>query len=110
MLLLPALRRLSVVSLLPKAARKAPVMVWLHGGGHRVGAGWVYDGSNFARDGVVVVSINYRLGALGYLAHPALTRAAGAAPPAGPTADEAARQAAGQVAASPSASAWRPAA
>ena len=64
----------------PKAARKAPVMVWLHGGGHRVGAGWVYDGSNFARDGVVVVSINYRLGALGYLAHPALTRAAGAAP------------------------------
>ena len=64
----------------PKAVRKAPVMVWIHGGGHRVGAGWVYDGANFARDGVVVVSINYRLGALGYLAHPALTRAAGAAP------------------------------
>ena len=60
----------------PKAAKKAPVMVWLHGGGHRVGAGWVYDGSNFARDGVIVVSINYRLGALGYLAHPALTREA----------------------------------
>ncbi len=64
----------------PLTAKKAPVMVWLHGGGHRVGAGWVYDGSNFARDGVVVVSINYRLGALGYLAHPALTRAAGKAP------------------------------
>ena len=61
----------------PKSARKAPVMVWIHGGGNRVGAGWVYDGSNFARDGVVIVSINYRLGALGYLAHPALTRAAG---------------------------------
>jgi para-nitrobenzyl esterase len=61
----------------PKAAKKAPVMVWIHGGGHRVGAGWVYDGQNFARDGVVLVSINYRLGALGYLAHPALTKAAG---------------------------------
>ncbi len=64
----------------PKAAKQAPVMVWLHGGGHRVGAGWVYDGSNFARDGVVVVTINYRLGALGYLAHPALARAARGAP------------------------------
>lgn len=65
----------------PKAAvKKAPVMVWLHGGGHRVGAGWVYDGQNFARDGVVLVSINYRLGALGYLAHPALTKAAGGEP------------------------------
>jgi len=63
----------------PKTARKAPVMVWIHGGGHRVGAGWVYDGQNFARDGVVLVSINYRLGALGYLAHPALTKDAGPA-------------------------------
>ena len=64
----------------PKAARGAPVMVWVHGGSHRTGAGWVYDGQNFARDGVVVVSINYRLGALGYFAHPALTRAAGSKP------------------------------
>ena len=64
----------------PKAVKKAPVMVWIHGGGNRVGAGWVYDGSNFARDGLVIVSINYRLGALGYLAHPALTKAAGAQP------------------------------
>ena len=56
----------------PRTGRKAPVMVWIHGGGNRVGAGWVYDGSNFARDGVVVVTINYRLGALGFLAHPAL--------------------------------------
>ncbi len=60
----------------PKGARRAPVMVWLHGGGHRTGAGWIYGGENFARDGVVVVSINYRLGALGYFAHPALTKAA----------------------------------
>jgi len=64
----------------PKDARKAPVMVWLHGGGHRTGAGWVYDGANFARDGVVLVAINYRLGPLGYFAHPALTREAGAEP------------------------------
>jgi para-nitrobenzyl esterase len=60
----------------PKAAKKAPVMVWIHGGSHVTGAGWVYDGQNFARDGVVVVTINYRLGALGYFAHPALTKAA----------------------------------
>lgn len=64
----------------PKHAKAAPVMVWIHGGGHRTGAGWIYDGQNFARDGVVLVSINYRLGALGYLAHPALTKAAGAEP------------------------------
>jgi para-nitrobenzyl esterase len=57
-------------------AKGAPVMVWIHGGSHRTGAGWVYDGTNFARDGVVVVTINYRLGALGYFAHPALTKAA----------------------------------
>ena len=59
----------------PPGAIKAPVMVWIHGGGHRTGAGWVYDGTNFARDGVVLVSINYRLGALGYFAHPALIKA-----------------------------------
>jgi para-nitrobenzyl esterase len=64
----------------PKAAKRAPVMVWIHGGSHRTGAGWVYDGSNFARDGVVAVTINYRLGAFGYFAHPALTKAAGAEP------------------------------
>ena len=56
----------------PLAAAKAPVMVWLHGGGHKTGAGWIYDGQNFARDGVVLVAINYRLGPLGYFAHPAL--------------------------------------
>jgi para-nitrobenzyl esterase len=64
----------------PKGTKGAPVMVWLHGGGHRTGAGWIYDGQNFARDGVVLVAINYRLGALGYFAHPALTRAAGREP------------------------------
>jgi para-nitrobenzyl esterase len=60
----------------PPHAKGAPVMVWIHGGGHVVGAGWIYGGENFARDGVVVVSINYRLGALGYFATPAISAAA----------------------------------
>ncbi len=60
----------------PPKAKAAPVMVWIHGGGHRWGAGWIYGGDNFARDGVVVVTINYRLGALGYFATPAITAAA----------------------------------
>lgn len=60
----------------PVNAKGAPVMVWIHGGSHLVGAGWVYDGSAFARDGVVLVAINYRLGPLGYFAHPALDKAA----------------------------------
>jgi para-nitrobenzyl esterase len=64
-----------------KPVRGAPVMVWLHGGGNRYGAGWIYDGGNFARDGVVYVSINYRLGVLGSFAHPALTAAAGPGEP-----------------------------
>ncbi len=67
----------------PLAARGAPVMVWIHGGGHRTGAGWIYDGQNFARDGVVVVTINYRLGALGYFAPPALVETARPGDPVG---------------------------
>jgi para-nitrobenzyl esterase len=52
------------------------VMVWIHGGGFTRGASSfpVYDGSQLAGDGdVVVVSLNYRLGALGFLSHPALS-------------------------------------
>lgn len=60
----------------PKAARKAPVMVWIHGGSNTTGSGAVYDGTRFARDGVVLFAINYRMGALGFFAHPALTKAA----------------------------------
>lgn len=54
---------------------KRPVMVWIHGGALTRGSGAieVYDGSNFAKHGVVLVTINYRLGPLGYLAHPDLT-------------------------------------
>jgi para-nitrobenzyl esterase len=49
-----------------------PVLVWIHGGGLTQDAGRDYDGSKLAADGTVVVTINYRLGALGFLAHPAL--------------------------------------
>ena len=54
----------------PKADRSArPVMVWIHGGAYTMGSGDMYDGSTFARRGdVVVVTLNYRLGVLGWLA------------------------------------------
>jgi len=54
------------------AGEGRPVLVWIHGGGLTEDAGRNYDGSKLAADGVVVVTINYRLGALGFLAHPAL--------------------------------------
>lgn len=59
----------------PKAARKAPVMVWIHGGSQTFGytGSPLYDGSALAARGVVVVSVNYRLGVLGYLATPELS-------------------------------------
>ncbi|NOT27647.1 MAG: carboxylesterase family protein [Acidobacteria bacterium] len=55
---------------------RLPVMVWIHGGGFTAGSVTLprVDGTNLARRGVVVVSLNYRLGALGFLAHPALSR------------------------------------
>jgi len=56
-----------------------PVLVWIHGGGYTQGDGRGFDGTKLAQDGVVVVTINYRLGALGLLAHPAL-----ASQPGGP--------------------------
>lgn len=55
---------------------RLPVMVWIHGGGFIMGSGGgaMYDGTSFARRGVILVSINYRLGALGYMGHPALSK------------------------------------
>ncbi|MER5808368.1 carboxylesterase family protein [Streptomyces sp. NPDC002033] len=52
----------------PSRGARLPVMVWLHGGAHTRGSSAVpvYDGSAFARDGVVLVSVNFRLGVLGY--------------------------------------------
>jgi len=57
-------------------ATPVPVMVWVHGGSNRMGAGSLpfYDGTSFARDGVLLVTLNYRLGQLGFFAHPALGR------------------------------------
>ncbi len=55
-------------------AADQPVMVWFHGGGHTVGMAHeqIFDGTELARQGVVVVTVNYRLGPFGFLAHPAL--------------------------------------
>ena len=55
--------------------RKRPVMFWIHGGGLLDGESNDYDGSKLVRDGkTVVVTINYRLGALGFFAHPSLDK------------------------------------
>jgi para-nitrobenzyl esterase len=60
----------------PKNAHQAAVMVWIHGGGFVSGSGGlpIYDGAALAHKGVVVVTFNYRLGDLGFFAHPDLTR------------------------------------
>lgn len=53
-----------------------PVMVWVHGGSYSMGSGSepLFDGVKLAREGVVVVTLNYRLGIFGFLAHPGLTK------------------------------------
>lgn len=60
----------------PKGAKNAPVMVWIHGGTLIWGTGHssMYAGHEFAKRGIVLVSINYRLGVFGYLAHPDLSK------------------------------------
>ena len=57
-----------------------PVLVWIYGGRFTLGAGRDYDGTKLAADGIVVVTINFRQGALGFLVHPAL-----ASEPGGPS-------------------------
>lgn len=59
-----------------RAGKKLPVMVWIYGGGFVNGGSSpaVYDGSQFAKRGVVFVSFNYRLGRFGFFAHPALVK------------------------------------
>ncbi len=56
-------------------AERRPVLVWIHGGGFSSGSGrdLRINGENLAKRGIVVVTINYRVGALGFLAHPELT-------------------------------------
>lgn len=58
-----------------KASDNLPVFVFIHGGGYTEGSGAIdtYDGEELAKKGIIVITINYRLGALGFLAHPELT-------------------------------------
>ena len=61
------------------ANARLPVMFWIHGGAFNEGSGAiaVYNGTELARKGVVVITANYRVGPLGFLAHPELTKEAG---------------------------------
>lgn len=58
------------------ANEKLPVLVWYFGGGYQWGytAEMEFDGERMARRGIIVVSVNYRLGAFGFLAHPEITK------------------------------------
>ena len=64
----------------PSLDGRRPVMVWIHGGGFFAGFGGEdrHDGAVLAAKGAVVVTLNYRLGAFGFLAHPALAAESGA--------------------------------
>ncbi|MGA9882438.1 MAG: carboxylesterase/lipase family protein [Candidatus Acidiferrales bacterium] len=61
------------------AGARLPVMVWIYGGGFTIGATSMgqYDGVNLAKKGVILVSVAYRLGPLGFLADPQLTKEQG---------------------------------
>lgn len=61
------------------ADAKLPVLVWIHGGGYVGGSTSIpmYDGTGFAKKGVVLVSLAYRLGPYGFMAHPELSRESG---------------------------------
>jgi para-nitrobenzyl esterase len=65
---------LNVYTAAAKPDEKRPVMVWIHGGSLTSGAGSIYNGEELAKKGVVVVTVNYRLGVFGYFAHPELTK------------------------------------
>jgi para-nitrobenzyl esterase len=69
---------LNVFAPAAKPAKLLPVMFWIHGGGFSNGSGTaaLYDGTELAKQGVVVVTINYRLGRFGFFAHPALLKEA----------------------------------
>ncbi|MEO7990587.1 MAG: carboxylesterase family protein [Chryseolinea sp.] len=66
---------LNIWSSAKSEGRKQPVFVWIHGGAFLSGSGAcpIYDGEALAKEGIVYVSINYRLGIFGFLAHPELT-------------------------------------
>ena len=64
---------LNVWSRAESADEKLPVMVWIHGGALVTGEGAAYSGAELTKKGVVLVTINYRLGLFGYLAHSELS-------------------------------------
>ncbi|GAA5210303.1 carboxylesterase/lipase family protein [Microbacterium kyungheense] len=61
-----------------RGSHDLPVIVWIHGGGFEIGEGADYEASDLASKGAIVVTINYRLGLLGFLSHPALADGNGA--------------------------------
>ncbi len=67
---------LNVWTAAKSAKERRPVMVWIHGGALTRGSGSLppYDGEELAKKGVVLVTVNYRLGVFGFFAHPELTR------------------------------------
>ncbi len=67
---------LNVWTAAKSAGERRPVFVWIHGGAFTEGSGEValYDGAELAKRGLVVVTINYRLGVLGFLTHPELSK------------------------------------
>ena len=70
---------LNVFTPATKAGQKLPVMLWVYGGAYNEGGGNmpISDGNNLAKKGVIVVTFNYRVGALGFLSHPELTKESG---------------------------------
>src|ERR1019366_2760946 len=70
---------LSIFAPAGSSGRHLPVMVWVHGGSLLVGESDDYTPAGLVRRGVIVVTVNYRLGALGFLAHPALASQPGGA-------------------------------
>ncbi len=70
---------LNVWTSAPSAGAKHPVFVWIYGGGLNSGSSncAIYDGEELVKKGVVFVSINYRVGVLGFMAHPELSRESG---------------------------------
>jgi para-nitrobenzyl esterase len=67
---------LNVWTAAKSAGDKRPVMVWIHPGGYTTGSGSTpgFDGAALAKKGVIVVTMNYRLGIFGFFSHPELTK------------------------------------